>query len=152
MESMIHCHLPAPGEALTSELEAFQAEVLISGDAYDCYHFAMDTPGAKVKMLQEMVVALGRSWACAYFALDVPGADISALQETILEICDEAACLFFALKVEGADVLRLVRVVARARDAQGNPDVEGDLKALAKRHPAIITPEILADLSLEITL
>lgn len=131
---------------LTPEEEAKQARIISKGAGEEAYRFALYIPGAAVEALQEVVLSSGAADTCFYFALNVSGANVQALQEVVLASGEPLYCFYFARRIPGADVLALARGAARG------PGGEHHLRALAKKHPTVLTPETLASLSLGVTL
>lgn len=91
---------------------------------------------------QASALASGDPAQCYGLAGRVAGVDIPALQEALLAAGGPRWAFTFALQVPGAEVLPLASFIAH----QGGPSEL--LRNMAGRFPAVLTPEVLADLSL----
>lgn len=134
--------------SLTPEQEAEQARIIHEGTSRDAYLFALNIPGAAIQALQEVVLERSDGWNIYLFARDIPDANIQALQEVIVTRGNNDDIYRFACDVPAADILVCARRIM-AVDPQGK---NVHLTSLRKSHPQVLTPEVLADLGLGVTL
>lgn len=139
-------HGPTPS-VLTLAEEVEQARILREGTGLDAYFFAQN-PGADIQALQEVILARGKGWTVQAFAHDIPGADIQVLQEVALVRGDAMDAFLFARDIPQADILACARRIV----ALDHQDEKGLLRRLQEIHPEALIPEVLAELSLGVTL
>lgn len=70
---------PTTVPSLTPEQAKRQADILSSGEGWQAFAFAVNTPGADIPALQKRVMAAGDGRDWTLFAMCVPGADVEAL-------------------------------------------------------------------------